>query len=140
MLVLKGRSSDVGAVTGTCLFGDLALRSLLSITRHTHLWSDRIRRMLGMSSGSRSDQELLIENSCTESSVDDLGTCRGVVLSRAATILRSIETQPPTGRFVVHCNNEPFKPYLYTPSCLRSFTHVCFMPILCTTYTLVNYC
>ena len=43
-----------------------------------------------------------LENSCTESSVDDLGTCRGVVLSRAATILRSIETQPPTGRFV-HC-------------------------------------
>ena len=40
------------------------------------------------------------EDSCTESSVDDLGTCRGVVLSRAATILRSIETQPPTGRFV----------------------------------------
>ena len=36
----------------------------------------------------------------TESSVDDLGTCRGVVLSRAATILRSIETQPLTGRFV----------------------------------------
>lgn len=42
-----------------------------------------------------------LENSCTESSVDDLGTCRGVVLSRAATILRSIETQPPTGRFVL---------------------------------------
>jgi hypothetical protein len=35
--------------------------------------------------------------SSTESSVDDLGTCRGVVLSRAATILRSIETQPSTG-------------------------------------------
>jgi hypothetical protein len=28
----------------------------------------------------------------TESSVDDLGTCRGVVLRRAVTILRSIET------------------------------------------------
>lgn len=28
----------------------------------------------------------------TESFVDDLSTCRGVVLSRAATILRSIET------------------------------------------------
>src|SRR5215469_13512453 len=41
--------------------------------------------------------------SSTESSVDDLGTCRGVVLSRAATILRSIETQPSTGRFV-HCS------------------------------------
>jgi hypothetical protein len=40
------------------------------------------------------------KGSCTESSVDDLGTCRGVVLSRAATILRSIETQPSTGRFV----------------------------------------
>ena len=40
------------------------------------------------------------KGSCTESSVDDLGTCRGVVLSRAAAILRSIETQPLTGRFV----------------------------------------
>ena len=29
--------------------------------------------------------------------VDDLSTSRGVVLSRAATILRSIETQPLTG-------------------------------------------
>ena len=37
----------------------------------------------------------------TESSVDDLGTCRAVVLSRAATILRSIETQASTGRFVL---------------------------------------
>ena len=36
-----------------------------------------------------------------KSFVDDLGFSRGVVLSRAATILRSIETQPPTGRFVV---------------------------------------
>ena len=33
----------------------------------------------------------------TESSVDDLCACPGVVLSRAATILRSIETQPSTG-------------------------------------------
>lgn len=35
-----------------------------------------------------------------KSSVDDLGTCLGVVRSRAATILRSIETHPLTGRFV----------------------------------------
>ena len=41
-----------------------------------------------------------LEDSSTESSVDDLGTCRGVVLRRAASILRSIETQPLTGRFV----------------------------------------
>jgi hypothetical protein len=33
-------------------------------------------------------------NPSAESYVDDLGNCRGVVLSRAATILRSIETQP----------------------------------------------
>jgi hypothetical protein len=32
-----------------------------------------------------------------EPPVDDLSTSRGVVLSRAATILRSIETQPLTG-------------------------------------------
>jgi hypothetical protein len=49
---------------------------------------------------SRSNPELLAEDSCTESSVDYLNTSRGVVLSRAATILRSIETQPSTGRFV----------------------------------------
>lgn len=40
------------------------------------------------------------KGSCTESTTDDFDTCRGVVLSRAATILRSIETQPSTGRFV----------------------------------------
>jgi len=33
--------------------------------------------MLGLSFGTSSDQELLIGDSCTESSVDDLGTCRG---------------------------------------------------------------
>jgi hypothetical protein len=35
-----------------------------------------------------------------KSSVDDLGTGRGVVISRAASLLRSIETRPQTGRFV----------------------------------------
>ena len=35
-----------------------------------------------------------------KSSVNDLGTGLGVVSSRAATILRSIETRPLTGRFV----------------------------------------
>ena len=50
------------------------------------------------------------KGSCTESSVDDLGTCRGVVLSRAATILRSIETQPSTGRFVRENEQPSFGP------------------------------
>ena len=36
-----------------------------------------------------------------ESSVDDFDTCRGDVLIRAVTILRYIESQPPTGRFVL---------------------------------------
>ena len=36
----------------------------------------------------------------TKSFVDDLAFGRGVVLSRAATSLRSIETQPWTRRFV----------------------------------------
>lgn len=36
----------------------------------------------------------LISNLYAESYVDDLGNCRGVVLSRAANILRSIETYP----------------------------------------------
>ena len=43
-----------------------------------------------------------------ESSVDDLGTGLGVVSSRAATILRSIETHPLTGRFVEPCFNTLF--------------------------------
>ena len=34
-----------------------------------------------------------------ESFADDLVTGRGVVLSRAATILRSVETKPTIGRF-----------------------------------------
>ena len=36
-----------------------------------------------------------------ESSVDDFDTCRGDVLIRAVTILRYIESQPSTGRFVI---------------------------------------
>ena len=36
-----------------------------------------------------------------KSLADDLVTGRGVVLSRAATTLRSVETYPPIGRFVV---------------------------------------
>ena len=35
-----------------------------------------------------------------ESSVDDFDTCRGDVFIRAVTILRYIESQPTTGRFV----------------------------------------
>ncbi len=37
-----------------------------------------------------------------ESFADDLVTGRGVVFSRAATILRSVETKPSIGRFAIH--------------------------------------
>ena len=37
-----------------------------------------------------------------ESSVDDFDTCRGDVFIRAVTILRYIESQPSTGRFVIY--------------------------------------
>jgi hypothetical protein len=37
----------------------------------------------------------------SESSVDDLRAKRGVVLGRAVTTLRSVETQPSLGGFVM---------------------------------------
>jgi hypothetical protein len=61
-------------------------------------------------------RDYLLKGSCTESSVDDLGTCRGVVLSRAATILRSIETLPSTGRFVRFDEQPSFSFILHVPS------------------------
>lgn len=48
-----------------------------------------------------SRRDPLVKRGGAKSSADDLGTGRGVVLSRAATILRSIETRPSTGRFVI---------------------------------------
>lgn len=42
-----------------------------------------------------------------ESSVDDLRTGRGVVLGRAVPMLRSVETQPLTGGFVLMAGRTP---------------------------------
>jgi hypothetical protein len=42
-----------------------------------------------------------IQRRDSESSVDDLRTKRGVVLGRAVTTLRSVETQPSLGGFVL---------------------------------------
>ena len=44
-----------------------------------------------------------------ESSVDDLRTGRGVVLGRAVPMLRSVETQPLTGGFVLMAGRIPDK-------------------------------
>jgi hypothetical protein len=41
-----------------------------------------------------------MQSGSAKSFADDLGTSRGVVPSRAATTLRSIETKPLTGGFV----------------------------------------
>ena len=46
------------------------------------------------------NDEHAVQSRGTKSSVDDLGTGRCVVLSRAAPTLRSIETHPTTGRSV----------------------------------------
>lgn len=43
----------------------------------------------------------LLRCRCSESSVDDLRTWRGVVLGRAVTTLRSVETQPFARGFVL---------------------------------------
>ena len=43
----------------------------------------------------------------SESSVDDLGTWRGVVLGRAVTTLRSVETQPLAWGFVLSVRRDP---------------------------------
>ena len=43
----------------------------------------------------------------SESSVDDLGTWRGVVLGRAVTTLRSVETQPYAWGFVLSARRDP---------------------------------
>lgn len=45
----------------------------------------------------------------SESSVDDLGTWRGVVLGRAVTTLRSVETQPYAWGFVLSVRRDPTK-------------------------------
>lgn len=41
------------------------------------------------------------QHSATEPPVDDLNTSRGVVLSRAFLLRRSVETQPLAGRFAL---------------------------------------
>ena len=43
----------------------------------------------------------------SESSVDDLGTWRGVVYGRAVTTLRSVETQPNAWGFVLSVRQDP---------------------------------
>ena len=48
------------------------------------------------------NRESTVSRSRAKSFVDDLGLGRGVVLIRAATLLRSIETKPWTGRFVCY--------------------------------------
>ena len=53
------------------------------------------------------NREFTVSMSRTKSFVDDLGLGRGVVLIRAATLLRSIETKPWTGRFV--CFRQAFR-------------------------------
>ena len=72
-----------GSARDTAPCGDMASAV---VTRSCHLLPANHYYLLGLASA--------------ESSVDDFDTCRGDVLIRAVTILRYIESQPPTGRFV----------------------------------------
>ena len=72
-----------GSARDTAPCGDMASAV---VTRSCHLLPANHYHLLGLASA--------------ESSVDDFDTCRGDVLIRAVTILRYIESQPPTGRFV----------------------------------------
>jgi hypothetical protein len=73
----------------------------VSISTQPITWWQSIREKSGLHFSLLLQPEFTyLEVLSTESSVDDLSTCRGVVLRRAVTILRSIETQPLTGRFV----------------------------------------
>jgi hypothetical protein len=99
LLELGGRTRQVSLVTfwlfrrsgGTNVF----------VSTQPITWWQSIREKSGLHFSLLLQPEFThLEVLSTESSVDDLGTCRGVVLRRAVTILRSIETQPLTGRFV----------------------------------------
>ena len=101
-VLLKSSEVELGGSSSPSL--------LVSANGHRHrivsstqpiTWWQSIRRESGLHSLLLLQPEFThLELLSTESSVDDLGTCRGVVLRRAVTILRSIETQPLTGRFV----------------------------------------
>ena len=61
----------------------------------------------GRGSNGRSWVFLKVRCRDSESSVDDLGTWRGVVLGRAVTTLRSVETQPLAWGFVLSVRRGP---------------------------------
>ena len=65
-----------------------------------HLWRYGIRKWRGNVACCRRVTQYIAKLGSAESSVDDFVTCRGDVLIRAVTILRYIESQPLTGRFV----------------------------------------
>ena len=48
-------------------------------------------------------------------SVDDFRTGRGVVLGRAVPMLRSVETQPLTGGFVLMAGRSPLRKIKFFP-------------------------
>ena len=59
-----------------------------------------------------------------ESSVDDFDTCRGDVFIRAVTILRYIESQPSTGRFV-----NVYVQYMHLTTVFTHFFHPTLLPL-----------
>ena len=105
LLALSGRVS--AACSSACPLGDV--HCLWYATRRTLFEGDlALGGRLATSPPNRSNLKQPSQSLSTESFADDLGTGQGVVLSRAAALLRSIETYPLAERFV---RNGPFHEY-----------------------------
>ena len=82
-----------------CLSGQFGLLDIGTLDT-APLWRYGIRKRRGNVACCRLASQYTARLGSAESSVDDFDTCRGDVLIRAVTILRYIESQPSTGRFV----------------------------------------
>lgn len=95
-----GRSSGPLYCSVGCLSGQFGLLDCGALDT-APLWRYGIRRRRGNVACCQLASQYTARLGSAESSVDDFDTCRGDVLIRAVTILRYIESQPSTGRFVM---------------------------------------
>ena len=103
-LVSRKAQNNVTLLGGRPLHGPVVARARFAVRRHRP--SSGSHRYDGTASNGRS---WVSQVRCrdSESSVDDLGTWRGVVLGRAVTTLRSVETQPSAWGFVLSVRRDP---------------------------------
>ena len=101
---LGGQSSDARHCA-TSVLGQFAVLDRVPLDT-APLWRYGIRRRRGNVACCRLATQYTARLESAESSVYDFDTCRGDVLIRAVSILRYIESQPLTARFVcIQTNN-----------------------------------